>query len=294
LEPKFKVNALAVLALTGVFGCFFMITKHEAALAAIIPFDDDPYDAIGSFCLIVSSFLSGISLYRAFRPYRPDPPAAINKAFLSRTLIAVPLGVLVTLVCDGIALARHPAKWTGKPATLELLALIAVLAALSIIVLFAVRQSALRLELPIDRGHTRKALGVLAVFVIILALFPEKVVDSIFPHFLAIVLCFVLIAASQRAWAVALLPYRTYAARLDGAKPLAHSRIWIQWGAISILGVAIGAFVLVQELFSDGAANAPLRQVLLVSAVFIGAGASCLLVAFAFLKKPLGLFQRAQ
>jgi hypothetical protein len=58
--------------------------------------------------------------------------------------------------------------------------------------------------------------------------------------------------------------------------------------------VAIGAFVLVQELFSDGAANAPLRQVLLVSAVFIGAGASCLLVAFAFLKKPLGLFQRAQ
>ena len=294
MEPKFKINALAVLALTGVFAYFFMFAKHHPALAAIIPFDDDPYDAIGSFCLIVSFFLSGLSLFRAFWPYRPGPPSALRKAFLSRTLIAVPLGVLVTLDCDGIAMERHPSAWTGKPASLELLALIGAIATLSLIVLFAVRQSALRLELPMERGQTRKALGVTVFFSIILALFPENVVDSVFPHFLAIVLGFVLIAAPQAAWAVALLPYRICAARLNGTESPDRFRVWSQWAVVSSLGLAIGAFILVQDIFVDGDGNAPLRQVLLVSAVFIGAGASCLLVAFAFLKKPLGLFQRAR
>ena len=294
MELKFKINALAVLALTAVFGYFFMLAKHDPALAPIVPFDDDPYDAIGSFCLIVSLLLSCLSLFRAFWPHRPTPPTPLQKVFLSRTMIADPLGVLVTLACDGIAMARHPSNWVEKPAARELLGLIAGMAALSVAVLFAVRLSARRLELPVDRGQSRKALAVLVFFAIVLAVFPENAVHSVIPHFLAIVLGFVVIAAPQRAWSMALLPYRTQAAQQNRATPPARSRFWLQWGAIALLGFAVGAFILVQEIFVEGAGNAPLRQVLLVSAVFIGAGSSCLLVAFAFLKTPLGLFSGAR
>jgi hypothetical protein len=291
MDLIFKLNALAALALSVIFDFFFMLTKHDPRLASIIPFAEDPYDSVGSFCMIVSFLLATLSLVRAFWPYRSGSPKAIQKAFLARTQIAVPLGVLVTLACDLVAMARHTSSWTGKPATAELLGLITGMAALSLGVLFIIWRSARLLALPVDRGQSRKAILALLFCVLILGLFPERVIHSVFLHFLAIVLGFVLVAAPQAALAVAFLPYQTTDARSGGAAREPRLRGWMQWGAISLLGLAIGVLILLQEIFGDGAGNAPLRQVLLVSAVFIGAGTSCLLVAFAFLKKPLGLFR---
>ncbi len=292
MPAKYRLNALAALALAVVFYFFFMFTKHDPALAPIIPFADDPYDSIGSFCLIVSVLLAVLSLLRAFRPYRPEPPGALHKVFLARTQIALALGVLVTLAGDAIAMARHLSTWTGKAATSELLALMGGMAALSFAVLFLVRQSAREVELPVIPGQSARALIVVLAAVLVLALFPEDAIHSVFPHFLAIVIGFVLVAAPQAALAVALLPYDTAGTRSPGAATRSRSRLWTQWGAITLFGIALGSVTLLQEIFGEGAGNAPLKQVLVLSAVFIGAGTSVLLVAFAFLKKPLGLFRK--
>jgi hypothetical protein len=53
MSLRFKVNSVVMLALTAAFGEFFMFAKHDAALGAIIPFGDDPYDSVGSFCMIL-------------------------------------------------------------------------------------------------------------------------------------------------------------------------------------------------------------------------------------------------
>jgi hypothetical protein len=101
----------------------------------------------------------------------------------------------------------------------------------------------------------------------------------------------VLIAAPQAALAVALVPGEAF---LDPPAEAKHGRRfsrWIRWGAAALLGIAIGTAALATEIFGDAAGNAPLNRVLLVSAVYLGAGMGVILVGLAFLGKPLGLIQ---
>jgi hypothetical protein len=268
-----------------------MFTKHSPPLAAIIPFGDDPYDAIGSFCMIVSALLALLSLVRAFRPYGAGLPTPLRETFLARTQIAVPLGVLVTLGADGIAMARHLPQWAGKAATGELLALEAGLATLTIAVLILVRRSILPAQSSVSAREWRRALIAVLISAAILAFFPEDVIQSVTLHFMAIILGFVLIAAPQAALAVALVPGEAF---LDPPAEAKHGRRfsrWIRWGAAALLGIAIGTAALATEIFGDAAGNAPLNRVLLVSAVYLGAGMGVILVGLAFLGKPLGLIQ---
>lgn len=290
MNLRFKLDSLVVLALALMFYWFFMFAKHDPSVSAIIPFGDDPYDSAGSFCMIVSLLLAALSLVRAFRPYGSKPAPVLDSVFLARTQIAVPIGILATMVAEAIAMARHPARWTGKPATGELLELMAALAALSISVLFLVGRSTRGIELPVIQNASKRALFTGLACAAVLALFPEAVIQSVFLHFLAIVLGFVLIAAPQADFALALLPYDTD--EIGTAVPHSRSRLWIQWGSVTLFGIAIGAIVLTEEIVADGAAKAPFMQVAVVSSMFIGAGTALLLVAFAFYKKPLGLFRR--
>jgi len=68
--------------------------------------------------------------------------------------------------------------------------------------------------------------------------------------------------------------------------------VWIQWASVAAVGVAIGTSVLLLELLVDGNQEIPARKIVLLSAMFIGAGTAALLTAFAFLRKPLGLFRK--
>jgi len=289
---RFRLNALAALALSVVFYFFFMIAKHDPTLSPIIPFGDDPYDAVGSFCLILSVVLAVLSLVRAFRRYRAPRPTPLDQAFLARTLIAIPLGILVALVTDAIALARHTSMWMGKAGAGKLGLLLLGVAALSFAAIHLVRRSARGIQLPVAPTHSIKSAIAVLTLVVVLAFFPEQIIQSVWLHFLVILLSFALIAASQAALSVTLLPFATEKPNAVPAAPPAKSRRWFQWGAVALAGLAIGTLILMSELFGEGAAHAPLAQVLLLSSVFIGAGTACLLIAFAFFKKPLGLFAR--
>ena len=62
----------------------------------------------------------------------------------------------------------------------------------------------------------------------------------------------------------------------------------MQWLAVVFLGIAIGAFLLLGES-REGKGGIPLPERLIVSSIFIGAGIIGLVIAYAFLRKPLGL-----
>ena len=62
----------------------------------------------------------------------------------------------------------------------------------------------------------------------------------------------------------------------------------VQWLAVVFLGMAIGAFLLLGES-REGKGRIPLPVRLIVSSIFIGAGTIGLVIAYAFLRKPLGL-----
>ena len=50
--------SLAAFAMAMVFATFFMRAKHDPVWSTIIPFADDPVDAVGSFAMIAALLLS--------------------------------------------------------------------------------------------------------------------------------------------------------------------------------------------------------------------------------------------
>jgi hypothetical protein len=289
------LNAIAVLALAVVFNQFFSYTKHAPALAAVIPFSEDPYDAVNSIAMILSCLLAVLSAFRVVQAHLMRSSGAPDDFLIARTQIAVPLSVLVALGSDAVAMLRHPAEWIGKAATVELLALLAAMAALSIAVLLVVRASVLGI-INSARHRTqnlwKRASVILLLCIAALALFPEKVIQNVSLHFMAILLGFVILIAPQSALAVALLPYTVAEKRINAEPSRLFSRPWMQWCFIALLGMAVGACALLAEVFERGGGSVAPARILLVSSVFLGAGTSGLLIAFAFLKKPLGLFRK--
>jgi hypothetical protein len=123
-------------------------------------------------------------------------------------------------------------------------------------------------------------------------LLPEDLIQSVPLHFFAIILGFALIAAPQAALTVAFFPGVAIVDAPTKAEHRLSSTPWFRWVGATLLGGAIGAAALATEIFGDAGGNAPLKRMLLVSAVYIGAGMGVILVGLAFLGKPLGLIEK--
>src|SRR5438876_1175907 len=95
-----KRNALIIVGLVVLFQWSFMFLKHDPALRDVIPFGVDPYDAVGSFALIIGTLIALLSLVRAFRPYRTHAPSSAQRLYLVRAQMAVVLSILLTRVAD--------------------------------------------------------------------------------------------------------------------------------------------------------------------------------------------------
>jgi hypothetical protein len=285
MPARLKRNAVAVLVLAAAFYWFFMFTKHDPRLSPIIPFGEDPYDAIGSFCMIVSILLALIATFRAFRPYPSGRPSMPEKVYLVRTQAAVALGVLITIASDGVAMARQSALWLNKPQTVELVALLAAMAAVSLLVLVAIQSSIQeRSSDPVTHLWTRALLTTLASLAV-LAILPAFALQNALLHFAVILLADALIAAPLGQLSLAIAP-------TSAPDPLPGRR-WLPWLVIALLGIAVGAFALAGELFGEGSGGLPTAKMLLIAALFLGAGTGVMLIAYGFLGKPLGLFRAA-
>jgi hypothetical protein len=279
-----KLYSLVILALAAMFDWFFQFTKHSPDLRAIIPFGEDPYDAIGSYCMIVSTLLATLCLLRALYAHTGISSLLQNTIFLARTQLAVALGILITVGTDAIAMARHVSQWTGSHASRELLALVAGIGIVALVVLLLVPRPMFVNSAPLRGRASQRAAIAIAVSIAVLALFPEDLIQSIPLHFLAIVMGDVIVAANQAALLVVLLPFDIAKFRRDEIELQSHSKQWAFWSTAALLGALIGAAALAAEL-REGAIN----RLGLVALVYTAAGTSTLMVSFFFLRRPLGL-----
>lgn len=288
MPARRKLETLVVIAVAVVFQWFFMYTKHAPALRPIIPFGDDPYDALGSLTSIVNILLGVLLLVRAFRPYRRSKPSAMQDRYLRRTQAAVLLLILTTLAADAVALARLPHSWIGSPARYELVALVGAMALLAGAALGLIL--ALPGPAPSEATGSRMWMPALltgSIFVIVLAVYPLAWIDTLIPHLFTCIVGDLLLFVPVAILTQALLPdtNASAAAARQRSSPFA-------WAGATLAAILIGAWLFLAEMMEGGPPS--LRMRLLVASVYIGLVVAGVLIALACLWRPLGLGRRAE
>src|SRR2546425_6818823 len=282
-----KRNALIIVGLAALFYWFFMFMKHDPALRDVIPFGVDPYDAVGSFGVIIGMLIALLSLVRAFRPYRTHPPSSAQRFYLARAQMAVVLSVLITLVADTVAMARHTSAWMQAASRIELLILLACVATITVAVGALVRRS-----MKPDAGSWTRATVISLVSVLLLVVYPEQLIGKTTTHLLTVLVGDLLLFVPLRALLTAIVPDD---AQRIGVSASSSGKSLYGWGLVTLVGIVIGALLFVAEMTEGGGGSAPrLAQLMLIACVFVGLATMGLLIAYAFMGGPLGLWQPEQ
>jgi hypothetical protein len=286
----YRVNATVVLVLAALFYELFMFLKHDALLSKTIPFGDDPFDAVGSFAMIVAIMAALLSFGRAFWPYRLNSASIGNQVHLARAQTCVVLAVLITLVSDGVALARYPLTWMTSPERNELLGLLGGIAIFATGVELSIRRCTKMLISAEARPGWTRAPVVGLVGILILAVYPENMIRGTTTHLFTIVVGALILFATIRSMLTALVPYETDSVqRTTDDKPgVGRMR---RWGIVLMVGLFLGVFLFGNEM-REGAERMSLGQIVFVGAVFVGVSTIGLAIAYAFLGTPLGLERR--
>jgi hypothetical membrane protein len=286
---KLKLHSLVILGVAAAFQWFFMFTKHNPDLRPIIPFGDDPYDALGSFATIVNIVLCLLLLWRSFRPMRGQSPSPAQTQYLRRTQAAIPLSIVVTLAADAIAMARHPHQWLGTPGQNKLLAVFAAMLAISVATLLMLRSYASASAAPQQRERTAFSLLIVAaLFVVVLAIYPEHLINRLSTHVLTVLLGDLLLFVPVAAFLRFLFPDLQGVPHAQSKSRGAARYVWI--GAV-LISLAIGVWLFIAELTEGGAAMPPMRMRLFVASFYIGLTLAGTLIALALLSRLLGLSQ---
>ena len=280
-------NAVIVFGLGCLFYWSFMFAKHDAALRDVIPFGDDPYDAVGSFAVIVGMLIALLSLVRAFRPYREDP-STTQRTYLVRSQEAVVLAVFMTLTSDVVAMGRHPSMWVGAASRDRLIALVGGMAVVTVAVQFLIRASQEKLP-ERDAKDWKVAARATLLAILVLAAYPEQLIHGTATHLLTVVAGAIVLFAPMRPLLNALVPYKSDKGRMEKIPARGQfSRAWQGWGIAVLAGAVIGACAFLGEI-AEGSGAVPMNRLAFVASVFIGLGLAGFLIAYAFLREPLGL-----
>src|SRR2546426_172072 len=206
MPRQLKVNACLTFVLAALFYLFWQISNQQPALLHVNAFAVDPYDAVGSFSTQVALFTATLSVIRAFRPYQPKRAVDVQIRHLVRAEYITCLSVAITLVTDVVAMLRHPSVWVGFPAGYLLAALMGGMAFLTALVGWRIHHATRPFGLPSAQHRWTRAIGISLVGVIILALYPENVTQSIPGALLTVLVGVILFFASVWAWSMAITP----------------------------------------------------------------------------------------
>jgi hypothetical protein len=278
-----KLNSLLAICLAIIFYLFFQFTKHDPVLAAIMPFGNDPYDAVGSFGVIIGVFLSMLAVIRVLRRKRNDQ----QNILIARTQFTVAATVLVTLVTDSIAMIRHIPMWMNRAGAAELVMLMGGMIALALCLALAIRFSVRDIPLAVT-GSWKKAAALSIVAIAVLVLYPESMIQSIVGELCTLLVGILLLFVPLSALPAAFIPF-DITSSAAGKHQQHRMRPWMQWGAVVLLGLCVGIVLLVGETIGEGA-PASLMLRILVASIFIGAPIVGLLIAYTCLRKPLALW----
>lgn len=289
VKIRFLFNALISLGLVVAFYFFFMTTKHDTALSQIIPFANDPYDAIGSFGLETAAFLGLLSSVRTTRLYMLGEQGVEQQLFLARTQMALVLAVLLTLVGDAVAMFRHLPQWTGHPATEELLLLFVGMVIFAGIDGTLVFISARKIGF-LSRHHAwEKGIIIFVAMVGILAFYPENLISSNIGELFTVVIGALLLFAPLWALGDTLLPY-TLEKQVQNR---GQAQGKYQWIVVIFLGICIGLVIVLGES-REGVAGIQFSVFIrhfYVVFVYVGLELSAVLIGYSFLRKQLGLYR---
>ncbi|HZC44224.1 MAG TPA: hypothetical protein VE195_08620 [Acidobacteriaceae bacterium] len=290
--PKvLKRNAIIVLGLAVLFYWSFMFAKHDPALRNVIPFGDDPYDAVGSFGVIIAMLVALLSFFRAFRPYR-EPPSTAQRVYLVRSQEAVVLAVFITLATDAVAMARHASMWMEAASRDRLIALLGGVAIVTAAVQLLIRAAQQKLG---EFGTTRWAVpaSVTLLALLVLASYPEHLINPTATHLLTVVAAdAIVLCVPMRALLNAFVPYASGGERME--KLPARGRFLTagqRWAIALLAGVLIGAFAFLGEM-GEGSSALPWGRVVFIASVYITLGLVGILIAYASLGELLGLKPR--
>ena len=325
MSGRLKVNAFFTLVLAVLFYAFFQITKHNPALSQVNPFADDPYDAVGSFGVQFALFAGLLSLLRAFRPYQSIDVLQNQELLLLRGEYLLCLSVVITLVADIVALIRHPSTWIGSSAGYLLAALTGGLMLLAVLVIWLLHYSAHNAGSASSRNAWIRAIGAVIVSILILAIYPESWRQSAHGELFTVLVGIAFLFVPLWAVGIAISPspgtffedciddftavYRWLKAHagpfviccnlfetitvwsfvhsiLDWINPRKHS-----WNFAILLGIAMGIVLVLGETLGEGGSPPQVGRLVLVAAVFISLECAGVLLGYALLAKPMGLFR---
>jgi hypothetical protein len=280
-----KHNAVAVFALAALLCGVFMFAKHDPALRDVIPFGDDPYDAVGSFGVMVGGMIALLSLVRSFRT-RPGASSAMQRLYLVRAQEAVVLTVFLTVAADAVAMSRHASMWMGAVSRDRLLALLSGLTIAAIAVQWLVCRSIT--VLPVLRK--RRWIGAAALTLLsllILAYYPERLIDRLSTHLLTVIVGDFVLFVPMRPLLMALVPIPVCDESIEKNQVHLPTAGW-RWTIAALIGILLGFFAFAGEVTEAGSAPS-MERLVLVGAVFVGLGLAGNLIAYALLGRPLGL-----
>jgi hypothetical protein len=319
---KQKALAVAVFLLCVLFFLFFSFSKHT--LGGVNPFAEDPYDAVGSFGVQLAMLSGLMALVRAVRPAGQIDGRSSQDSFTLRAAAVAVLAVTVTLLADGIALARYPSVWMVSFAGRILAGLTAGLALMT-----ALTGALLVSECGIRQPHTARqywrAVFVWLVGTTVLASYPvswrQGVFGAVFTAALGTALLFLMVWSL----ATAILPQTSFryndvlddaaavmewlrtrvrpaqklfqwGETLAGLAPVRALTRWLnprrhRWNIVVAGALAMGACLTAAEVLGEGG-FASLRQALMVITVIVGLESAGLVLGYVLLGDFLGLFAR--
>jgi hypothetical protein len=292
MPNKLRINALIILILAAVFYFFFMTSKHDPILSPVNPFAEDPFDAVGSFGIQVAGFLGFLSFIRIFWFYRKGALSVEQKVFLARTQILGVLAVAVTLAGDVVAMARYPSLWSTSAGGAELAVLLGGLVLMTLAAGILVYRSVREIKPQPSTNLWIRVLIVLAAAGVILAVYPDSLRQGTTGVLFTVIVGTVLLIVPMWALGTSLVPYPTGATQPETVTPSRWLDLYkFQLIFVILLGILVGFFLVLGES-TDGGSVPHLAGMAFVAAVYIGLETSGLLIAYIFLRKPLGLFQR--
>ena len=325
MPRQLKVQAIIVFVLAVLFGLFFQICKHNPALATVNAFADDPSDAVGSFAVQLTMFIALLSLVRAFRPYQPNKEIDGQKLLLLRGEYIAVWSIAVTLVSDIVAMIRHSSLWLGLPAGQILAMLVGGMTLLTLLTGWLLSRSARNIALPPVKNAWTRAIVLLIVGTLTLAIYPENWRQSILGELFTVVVGAVILFVVVWAFGVALVPYRQTPLE-DLVDDLTSMYRWLKahtgrlmvffrlcekvrdvsvvdlivgwlnprrhaWNISILVGILMGVALFLAEAVGEGS-SPQLNRFILVAAVFIGLESVAVLLGYGLLRQPLGLFRQ--
>ena len=322
MSKQYKIIACITCVLAVLFYLFFQVSKHQSDLARVNVFAADPYDAVGSFGVQFAVVTALLLLVRAFRPYQAGSILATQQVLFVRNAYITCFSIVVTLIADAIAMIRYPSVWIGSQAGYILAMSLGGLLLLTALACWFIHYATPNGPASVAPGAWIRTGCIALVSILILATYPASWQQSIHGALFTALTGLVIFFVAVWAWVMVTIPVQAMVFE-DFIDDLASIYRWLKghagylsalftvfekmrnwslvsavirwlnprqhpWNSLVLIGIFMGAVLALAEAVGEGG---PGPRFAMVVAVFIGLESAGILLGYALIAQPLGLFR---